>query len=220
MDDLSKSAMQEWVSRRAFAVRRVYTAYDVLREKGIEEVPDESTPTQIACPFHGQDNKPSARYYPRSGNKHDYVRCFKCRENWDCVNLYAKFRGVRFMDALSELERRFRIKTPQRPEIGAFTDPAERGSGYVSAEWRDVPRVLSLLERKVMRAKDRCGMVDFVKLCRVLDAVAYDFDKEGKSTPEMAAILKRAQDRVDEVSSLPDDLAFGPDDHDGTDNPG
>lgn len=210
MADFQKTVLQEWISRRAWAVRRVYSAYDVLREKGIEDVPDETTPTQLPCMFHGQDNKPSARYYPRSGTKSDYVRCFKCRENWDCVNLYARFRGVRFMDALAELERRFRIKTPQRPDAADFMEPADRGSSYVSTEWRDIPRVLSLLERKVMRARDKCGMTDYVKFCRVLDAVAYDFDKEGKSTPDMQAILRKLQERVDEVSSIPNDLSFLP----------
>lgn len=199
MADLEKTATAEWISRRASAVRAVYTAYDVLQERGVEEVPDSTTPTQIPCPFHGADNRPSARYYPRTGLRHDYVRCFKCRENWDAVNLYAKFRGVRFMDALAELERRFGIKVLRRPEGPPIADPLDRGHAYVSDQWRDVPRMLTLLEGKVLRVRDRAGMTDYVKFCRVLDVVQFDFDKLGKGTPEMVAILHKLKDRVDEV---------------------
>lgn len=200
---LDRTATSEWIARRAAAVRSVYSAFDVLMERGYSEhLTDSSTPVQLGCPFHGADNRPSARYYPRTGIRSDYVRCFKCNENWDSVNLVAKFSGVRFMDALAALERRFGIRVPRRPEDSPISDPAERGSGYVSDQWRDVPRMLSLLESKVVRARDRCGMEDYVRFCRVLDAVAYDYDKSGAPTPDMVAILHKLRDRVDEVVSV------------------
>jgi hypothetical protein len=203
MADLDKTATSEWISRRANAVRAVYTAYNCVCENGHgEQLTDDSTPVQIPCFFHGADNKPSARYYPRTGVRSDYVRCFKCRENWDCVNLYAKFKGLRFMDALAALERRFSIKVLRRPEGPDIVAPADRGAAYVSAEWRDVPRVLAMMERRVLLVRDRCGMSDYVKFCRVLDVVQYDFDKVGKGTPEMVAVLHRLKDRVDEVVDL------------------
>jgi len=208
--ELEKTSLQEWIALRAAAVREAYSAFDVLVEKGVDDVPDQTTPTQIACPFHGADRKPSARYYPRSGSRHDYVRCYKCRENWDSVGLYAKFRGVRFMDALAELERRFRVHVPRRPEGPEIVEPADRGSAYVSDKWSDVLRVLAILEAKLLRIRDRCSMSDYVKFCRLMDAVAWDFDKVGKATPEMAAALKKVMDRMDEAVTMPE-FGEGPD---------
>lgn len=203
----SHPEIREWISRRVAAVRETYSAFSCLTEKGIE-LPDESTPFQVSCPFHGADNRPSARYYPREGGKHDYLRCFKCRENWDCINLLAKFNGLRFMDALQDLERRFHIKIPKKPDAPEIVEPTERDSNYVSDQWQDVPRMLKLLEGKLARVKPKCSLTDYVKFCRVLDAVEWDFNKVNKSTPAMADILKKLLGKMDEVMALPDDLAF------------
>jgi len=209
--ELEKTSFQEWIKARANAVRAVYSTFDCLNENGHgEEIPDETTPVQIQCAFHGADRKPSARYYPRSGTRHDYVRCYKCRENWDSINLYAKFRGARFMDALAELERRFKIHVLRRPEGPEIVEPADRGAAYVSDKWSEVPRVTAILEAKLLRVRDRCGMTDYVKFCRVIDAVTWDFDKLQKATPEMAAALKKVMDRMDEAATLPE-FPEGPD---------
>jgi hypothetical protein len=208
----SNPEIREWIQRRVAAVRESYSAYTCLSEKGIE-LPDESTPFQVSCPFHGADNTPSARYYPREGGKHDYLRCFKCRENWDCINLIAKFQGLRFMDALQNLERRFRIKIPQRPEAPEIVEPTDRSSSYVSDQWNDVPRMLKLLDGKLARIKSKCGLPDYIKFCRVMDAVEWDFNKMNKSLPPMADALKKLLEKMDEVMQLPDDLEFN-----GSDN--
>lgn len=194
--------LKDWIRRRVAAVLEVCSAFQILIDSGVDTVPDDSTPTQIACMFHGADAKPSARYYPRSGRKSDYVRCFKCRENWDGINLYAKFRGLRFMDALADLERKYRIMVPRRPDGPPITEPADRKSDYVSDKWYDIPRVLLLLEQKLLRVREKMGMVDFVKYCRLLDAIEYDFNKTGKPTDEMVSVLKKAMARIDEMTAM------------------
>ena len=212
-EELSKQLLRDWVRRRAAAVREKYGAYDALLELGVEGVVDDSTPVSVFCPFHPNKNTPAARYYPPSGRKHGYLRCFACKENWDSINLVAKARGKRFMDALLELERRYRIHVPKRPELPEFVEPADRGADYQSEQWADVPRVLIIMEGKLVRLRDRTGMPDYVRFCRVVDAVSYDFEKLGKSTPEMVAILRKLMGRMDETMVLsdmqdePDDLA-------------
>jgi hypothetical protein len=210
MAELREESPQEikaWVQRRVAAVRECYSAYTCLCEKGVE-LPDESTPFQVSCPFHGADNTPSARYYPSEGGRHDYLRCFKCRENWDCINLIAKFNGLRFMDALADLERRFHIKIPKKPDAPEIVEPTERSSNYVSDQWQDVPRMLKLLEGKLARVRPKCSLTDYIKFCRVLDAVEWDFNKINKSLPPMSDALKKLLGRMDEVMQLPDDLSF------------
>ena len=204
---MSDPSVKDWIQRRVAAVREVYSAYQCLTEHGIELI-DESTAFQTACPWHGPDARPSARYYPREGGKYDYLRCYKCRENWDCINLIAKFNGLRFMDALQDLERRYHIKIPKKPEAPEIVEPADRDSKYVSSQWQDVPRMLKLLEGKLARVRPKCSLSDYIKFCRVLDTVEWDFNKLNKSTPAMADVLKKLIGRMDEVMSLPDDLSF------------
>lgn len=204
--ELQQTGFQEWIKRRVREVHQRYSAYDCLVENGVTDIPDESTPTQLFCPFHHNVNTMAARYYPRQGGRPSYLRCFVCKENWDGLNLYAKFKRVRFMDALVALERRFHIKVPRRPETPEYKELADRGSGYVSERWADVPYVLEVLERKLARIRDKCAMGDYVKFCRVLDHVAYDFDKLEKSTPEMVSALLTVRNRMDEAILITDDL--------------
>lgn len=207
--ELETTSHQEWIKLRANAVRHVYTAFSCVNEFGHGEMlVDENTAIQTACFFHGADNRPSARYYPRTGGRSDYVRCFKCGENWDSINLYAKFRGLRFMDALTDLERRFRIKIPRRPEGPEIIEPSERKSNYESDKWRDIPRVLTILERKLLSARDKCSMSDYVKFCRLIDSVRYDNDKTQASTPDMVAALLKAMGMIDDIISLPENFGM------------
>jgi hypothetical protein len=195
--ELAKTSIQEWIAKRASAVRDAYTSFSCLMEHGIDTVPDESTPTQLSCPFHGIDARPSARYYPATGGRSDYVRCFKCKENWDAINLHAKFKGLKFMDALQDLERRFRIRIPQKPEAPEIVEPIERKSDYVSDKWADVPRVLALLEKKLQRLRERSSLIDYVKFCRVIDAVQWDLDHNGgQQTPEMVLVLQKLKEKM------------------------
>lgn len=204
--DLQKTSAQEWVKKRVHAVHQHYSAFNALMENGVTDIPDEDTPTQIFCPFHHNVQTMAARYYPRSGGRPAYVRCFRCKENWDGLNLFAKFKKIRFMDALVELERRYRIKVPRRPDQPEVQELADKGSGYVSEKWADVPYVLKLLEVKLGRLRDKCALGDYVKFCRVLDHVAYDYDKLEKSTPEMVSALLKLKHRMDDAALVTDDL--------------
>jgi hypothetical protein len=158
---------------------------------------------QIPCfmPAHGPDNRPSARYYGANSKPHFF--CFKCkRQIKDSVNLFAELKGLRFMDALSQLERRFNLKIPQRPDGNSIIEPIDRDSNYVSTQWQDIPRMLGILEGKLARIKPKCGLVDYLKFCRVLDAVQWDFDKTKKADLAMLEVLKKLMNRMDEINSL------------------
>jgi len=201
---------QEWIRRRADAVRAKYTAYACLHEHGHgEHLVDEDTPISIFCPFHGNVNTMAARYYPASGRKSDYVRCFRCHENWDCLNLHMKFKGQTFMEALRELERRFRIQVERQPEE-AEPEPVvdKSSSNYVSEAWSDVPRVLFMLEERLGRMRETASLHEFVRFCRVLDSVSYDLDRaKGEQTQEMVEVLAALRARMDASQAAADILS-------------
>lgn len=200
-DTKIKTEFQEWIGRRVESVRKKYTAYQCLIENGFGDVlGDEASAIQISCPLpeHGPDKRPSARYYPSDGRRpYDNVHCFKCKAHLDSINLYARLKGQKFIDALSTLERRFGIKVPRKPEPTPIAAPIDRDSNFVSEKWSDIPAVLLVLENKLKRIRDRCSMIDYIKFCRVIDAVRWDFDRIQKVTPEMANILSRSMQLMD-----------------------
>ncbi len=207
------TAAQEWIQSRISVVESHYSTFDCLMENGYSEhVADESTATQIPCPDpeHGPDNRPSARYYPRSGGRPSHIYCFKCKFNASVVNLYAKFKGRRFMDALTDLERRFKIRVARKPDAPEFTDPVDRDSKYVSERWGDVPYVLGVLESKLKRLRDKASLADYVKFCRVLDHVSFDYDVLERSTPEMVSVLAQLRSRMHDASVVTDDMFTDP----------
>jgi hypothetical protein len=202
---MARTDHQNWIRRRVDAVRKAYTAFDAMQEHGHgEALPDPDTPVQVSCPFHGPDNRPSARFYPRFGGDHDYIHCYYCKESWDSVNLFMKFKGLSFMEALRDLERRFRIRVPEKPDSPELEEPPMRTSSkYVSDAWQDVARVLPILERKLRRLRRVAPMTDYVKFCRVLDAVQWDLDRNrGSQTPQMVLILDKLRRRMDAAHSL------------------
>jgi len=69
-------------------------------------------PSQISCPFHGQDNRPSARVYPDTNS----FRCFFCSKSWNPVSFWAEdnqwFRDDDKLDigrAIEDLSSRYNI---------------------------------------------------------------------------------------------------------------
>ncbi len=208
MADISVAA-RDWIRRRTDAVRQKYSAYSCMHENGHGEyLVDEDTPVQIFCAMHDNKNTMAARYYPAAGHRSDYVHCFRCKESWDCIKLVMKFKNLSFMEALKELERRFHIRIPQMPEGPAIEEPKDRtASDYVSDAWSDVPRVLKILEGRLSRVRDKVSMYDFVKFCRVLDAVHWDLEKgRGQQTVAMVEVLgklRTAMERAETPEILP-----------------
>lgn len=210
MKDLEDLDIKEWIRKRANEVRSRFSAYDCLHENGHGEMlVDLDTPVQVSCPFHGPDNRPSGRYYPSSGYRSDYLRCYTCKENWDAINLYMKFRGLEFMEALKELEKRFHVQVPRSPKKIELPIPEDKKEDYTSEAWTDIPRVISIVESKLLRNRNNIALIDFIKICRLIDAIDYDFEKlkepDAGTKANMVGALLKAKDRIDEIK-IPDFL--------------
>lgn len=142
MDDARKA----WYDARRAQVLSSVSAHDVLRHNGINlAVTSDDKEEQIPCPFHGADNKPSARVFPETDDRASHVWCFVCQgKSWDAIGLWRMFNGgyenCKFSDAifgiekqfnLTKIEPTFKLERPKPPE-----DPAvqEFKTLYVVAE--------------------------------------------------------------------------------------
>jgi hypothetical protein len=75
--------------------------------------------------------------------------------------------------------------------------PQDRSGAYESKAWSDVPRMLDLLESKLLRLRSSAALLDYIKWCRVLDAVQWDLDHNGgQPTPQMVLILAQLRDAM------------------------
>lgn len=184
-----KTALQEWIRQRVDEVQEKYTTYDALTEFGIELI-DNLTDLQISCiyPQHGVDANPSSRFYGGPG-KESRFWCYKCKKMARSIDIYSQFKGLSFMEGLSKLESRLSIVPPKLKET-SFETRKEKV--------RTIPQRLKFLEEKLIRSRDKIPFIELIKYFRVLDAVRWDFEKEGKFDNSMFEILDKVESRVNE----------------------
>jgi hypothetical protein len=69
--------------------------------------PEFADEAQFSCPFHGADNKPSARYY--RATKSCY--CWVCRKKWDVVGFVREKESLSFNGALNYIIDWYKLDT-------------------------------------------------------------------------------------------------------------
>ena len=91
-----------------------YHVHFLYNPKAADEV-------QFRCPFHGKDNKPSARLY----NTTKSCYCWVCRKAWDVVSFTMEKESLSFSEAIKFLINRHKVDTSSildEPNI-KFTQP-------------------------------------------------------------------------------------------------
>lgn len=188
---------KEWVNKRVKAVSKHYGAFQALVENGVE-LADEETSTQLFCPFHDNTKTPAARYYSPSGSNGSHFYCFKCRDRLDGIGLFAKFKNLRYLEALSKLEKRFGISIP-KVDLSSPINIKEKSENYRSDAWSDFDRVVDIYEKKLERIKPKCSCTEFVKYCRIIDEITYDFRSLGSANQDMYYAMRKAMDQMNDI---------------------
>jgi hypothetical protein len=74
---------------------------------------------QFKCPFHGQDNKPSARYYRATQS----CWCWACQKRWNVIEFVMEKEGLWYTNALNFLVNKYRIDISSIPDTPEFRMP-------------------------------------------------------------------------------------------------
>lgn len=91
-------------------IKKYITLGDLLRNEGkLLHTLDEE---QIHCPFHGADNKRSARYYKST----DYIYCWKCKQIWDIFSYIQQSKGISLRETINSLVQTYHIDISSVPE--------------------------------------------------------------------------------------------------------
>jgi len=186
--------MRRWIAARIDQIHANLTAHDVLRRNGVNLKQGASErEEQFSCPFHGKDNKPSARVYPSSARGASHVWCYVCQEKgWDCITLWKKFSGFegRFTALLAQIERDFGLPTPEAPPAGV-EEPDDTESD-------ELAEMFEICERRLKSAKGAFDMRGYLTVGSVLDKL-YSGVENGQVTPQAAkGALQRVLDKIGE----------------------
>lgn len=135
------------------AINAAASLTDLLPEYGTEL----RTPTheeQISCPFHGSDRRPSARHYPDTNS----IYCFTCKKAWDPFRFMMEKKGMRFMEAIDYMGRRYGIDTsgltynPDGTKTIKFVGAKKKDKSVLSPEEKMMV-ACGILESKVVASR-------------------------------------------------------------------
>jgi hypothetical protein len=105
--------MKDPIKLKELIIQQVKLA-DVMVAYGVHFLynPKVADEVQLKCPFHGKDNKPSARLY----NATNTCYCWVCRKAWDVVSFTMEKEGLPFSEALKFLINKHGVDTSSIPE--------------------------------------------------------------------------------------------------------
>lgn len=191
-------AIKLWVQERVRALRERVTAHDVLRRFGVKLRHSGDRTEQFSCPFHGKDNRPSARVYPESPKGPSHVWCFVCQKNWDCINLWKQFSGHdgRFTALLREIEKAYGILPPEAPNL-TRTVEMERQT-EAKAAYDEVIELFSVCDRRLRHAKASFEMRAFLTIGSLLDQTYFAFSNGTVDAKEATRRIRKLLDKVGE----------------------
>lgn len=195
----AESIRREWLRQRIETIHSRVSAYDVLRRSGVAfNQTSDNQEEQFACPFHGRDNKPSARVFPGAADKPSHAWCYVCQERWDVISLWRKTGDADrpFTRILAEIEREYGIATPEMPEGATFRAP-QVNQGLI-----DFDKLYEICENRLRLAKvsyeAQEDMLGFLRAGSVLDKVRHKVDA-GQLPPEKGLqVLEQLRDRIGE----------------------
>jgi len=185
-------ALKQWFQDRIAKIHQAITAADVLARHGVSLKKHGGQEEQISCPFHGTDNRPSARYYPETSTKPSHVWCFVCREpHWDAIGLWKKYSGdtKKFSELLFHLEKAFGITPPEfhrAPSMEDAYDPARE----------DVENLIRVCEHRLTQERDCFDMTSHLKLGSILDLIRAEVERGGLPLDQAKLRLSQVRDKI------------------------
>lgn len=189
---MNKEAFAAWYNMRKSAIYERISAHDVLRLHGVKLQHHGERREQISCPFHGRDTDPSARVFPSTTRGPSAVWCFVCHQQWDCIKLWQKFRGLEGVHrVLLDMEKHLGITAPPIPEGAINYDPEGGNSSK-----KEFDSLLKMCEQRLSSEKKSFELVGYLLLGSVLDKVLYQVTEGSLSYPEGIDVLRKVMVKI------------------------
>jgi hypothetical protein len=118
---------------------------------------------QFKCPFHGKDNKPSARFYRDTQT----CWCWVCQKSWDVVSFIMDKEQLYFKQAINFLIEKYKIDTSSISEDPEFAPPAAKQVSETDVE-------MLCLQRKIRDLRGKIPFERYKNICAALYMIKYN----------------------------------------------
>lgn len=187
-------SVRAWMQLRIDAIHDRVTAHEVLRQFGVKlRYHGSEHEEQFSCPFHGKDNKPSARVFPARDGKPSGVWCFVCQERWDSIALWRKFtdESLPFRQTLASMERDYGIPVPEAPRMAQDrTAKPNIPEGH--------QKLLDACEARLRASKQSFEPRAHLTLGVLLDRIRVQMESHALPLPEAEKRLRAILDKIGE----------------------
>lgn len=158
---------------------KVLLMYDVdfmYNPELVEEV-------QLRCPFHGKDNKPSARYYRETQS----MFCWVCHKRWDIISFIMDMEHFSYKGSLLYIINKFQLDVSQIPDEPEFKE--EKVS--VSKELIETFTV----KRKIREFRGKISFERYRALCSAYYMVMFKSYKDG----DISSDINKLNNKIDTI---------------------
>ena len=142
--------------------------------------PHLASEVQFKCPFHGADNKPSARLY----NATKSCFCWVCRKAWDVVSFIMEKESLGYKQALSYVSNRFHVDLSSIPD-----DPTIE---FKPVEISDKNIRFMNIRANILDLKKKISFEKYKILCGVFFILKYRDSKDEDLTMD----LQKIEDKI------------------------
>lgn len=139
--------------------------------------PQKFEETQLRCPFHGKDNKPSARYYKETQS----LFCWVCYKRWNVITFIMEKEGINFSSALKFLVNKYKIDISSIPDEPEFKSPKLQPitsdlfddflNDSINDSFFDVE--IKIVLNKIRSLKNKIPFKKYSALCTALYMISY-----------------------------------------------
>lgn len=118
--------------------------------------PNAADEVQFRCPFHGEDNKPSSRYYRSTQTTY----CWVCKERLNVIDFIKKKRGLGYYAALNYIIDRYKLDISNIPNDAQLE----------YEESKEVSKVQIDLDQIKVKIMDLMGTIPFERYNAICSA--------------------------------------------------
>ena len=161
---------------------------DVMVGYGVEFVynPHAASEVQFKCPFHGKDNKPSARLYKETKS----LWCWKCHKRWNVIDFIKDKESLSYIGAVLHIIDRYRVDTSSIPDT-----PRSLIENNTPIEISEDNIEFLRIRGKIMELRGKAVFEKFNAVCSAWNMISFAY-AQGKPVTES---LKKLDMKVDSL---------------------
>lgn len=167
---------------------------DVLKSYGAHFMysPDLADEVQFRCPIHGDDNKPSARFYRETQTCY----CWVCQKRWDAISFVRDKENLNFVGAVLHLISKYRVDTSSIPDTPEFSPAKPKTADQKKILAMQEDAFLISLKGKIRDFRGKIAVEKYAALCTVFNMIMFDKFKE----KDCSKSLKKLESKIEGIS--------------------